>query len=299
MKIAIVGDPHISTGFRGRADDYLKTVLRKIEDIAKENDKVIFLGDLFDTSALPIYVFNETYKVFKRYPDKFHTILGNHDTFHRNLKALNKTTIGSLNLTSVLQIHVKPFDIDNVTFVPVLVDDDIEKIDKATPEKKEILLGHKYFELFVCPEESFERDQLERLNYDLVFLGHDHVPYEPLIIGNTTLYRPGSLTRTTTDLYNKDRKIRYYQLDTETMDVDEKEVQCLPSSEVFLKGSFDKQKDKVVKTDSGNLAKLLAKIDRQTVSKLSLSDTLRKLGGTEEEVQYIRELHLTHNISFN
>ena len=34
MKIAIVGDPHISTGFRARIDDYLRTVLRKIKDIA-------------------------------------------------------------------------------------------------------------------------------------------------------------------------------------------------------------------------------------------------------------------------
>ena len=31
MKIAIVGDPHISTGFRARGDEYLRTVLRKIE----------------------------------------------------------------------------------------------------------------------------------------------------------------------------------------------------------------------------------------------------------------------------
>ena len=30
MKIAIVGDPHISTGFRARVDEYLRTVLNKI-----------------------------------------------------------------------------------------------------------------------------------------------------------------------------------------------------------------------------------------------------------------------------
>lgn len=298
MKIAIVGDPHISTGFRGRVDDYLKTVLRKIESIAEENDYVIFLGDLFDTSALPIYVFNETYKMFKKFPNKFHTILGNHDMFHRNLKALNKTTIGSLSITDVLQIHIKPFEIDGVTFVPVLTDDDCSKVREAQSEK-EILLGHKYFEMFVCPEESFDKDELIQLGYEMVFLGHDHVPYEPMVLYNTTLYRPGSLTRTTTDLYNKDRGIRYYQLNTNTMSVEEKPVMALPSEQVFLKGSFDKPKDKVVRTDSGSLVKLLARIDRQSVNKLSLSETLKKLNGTSEEIQYLRELHLTHNISYN
>lgn len=299
MKIAIVGDPHISTGFRGRVDDYLKTVLRKIEEIAEENDYVIFLGDLFDTSALPIYVFNETYRMFSKHGDKFHTILGNHDMFHRNLKALNKTTIGSLNITNVLQIHVKPFKLGDVLFVPVMTDDNANEIRISEVTNKEVLLGHKYYEMFMCPEESLEREHIERANYEMVFLGHDHVPYEPLLINNTTLYRPGSLTRTTTDMYNKDRLIRYYQLDTKSMAVKEKRVISLPSEQVFLKGSFDKPKEKVIRTDSGSLVKLLARIDRQSVNKMSLDETLRKLKGTAEEIQYLRELHLTNNISYN
>ena len=64
MKIAIVGDPHISTGFRARVDEYLRTVLNKIEQIAEENDKVIFLGDVFDASSMSTYVFNTVYKLF-------------------------------------------------------------------------------------------------------------------------------------------------------------------------------------------------------------------------------------------
>ena len=114
MKIAIVGDPHISTGFRARVDDYLRTVIRKIKDIANENDAVIFLGDVFDTSAMPTYVFNYTYRELKDFKGHLHTILGNHDMFHRNLKSLNKTTIGSLDLTEVIKVHTEPFKLGGI-----------------------------------------------------------------------------------------------------------------------------------------------------------------------------------------
>ena len=297
MKIAIVGDPHISTGFRARVDEYLRTVLRKIEQIAEENDKVIFLGDLFDASSMSTYVFNTVYKLFKEYPNKLHTILGNHDMFHRNLSSLNRTTIGSLQLTDVLAIHTKEFELGGLTFVPVLTDtpaDDIPYDDGTA-----ILLGHKYFEMLVCPEESLEEEDIRRLNYKWVFLGHDHVPYEPKTIGNSVLYRPGSLTRTTTDLYNKDRAIRYYQIDTTDMTVTEKPVFCLPSDQVYLKGSFDKKDKPTYKVDSNSLTKLLAKFDRKSLKGMSLEETLKRCGGSAEEVQYIRELHRMHNISYN
>ena len=301
MKIAIVGDPHISTGFRARVDDYLHAVLNKISEIADNNDRVIFLGDVFDTSAMPTFVFNETYRLLSKYDnDKFHTILGNHDLFHRNLKALNRTTIGSLNLTQVLHVHTEPFTIDGYNFVPVMTDDDVEKIHVAEDnDTKSVLLGHKYFEFYLCPEESITQEDIERLKYKWVFLGHDHCPYSAMQIGQSVLYRPGSLTRTTVDLYNKDRDIQYYQIDTETDTVCQKSIHYLPSDQVYLKGSFDKKDEKVARTKQSNLVKLLARFDRRQKSSISLDKTLLSIGGTQEQVQYLRELHRMHNIKYN
>lgn len=300
MKIAIVGDPHIATGFRARVDDYLRTVLRKIKDIAEENDAVIFLGDVFDTSAMPTYVFNTTYKALEPYKGKLHTILGNHDMFHRNLKSLNKTTIGSLDLTKVIEVHTAPFKVDSVEFVPVMTDDDFLKIPQDETNSK-VLLCHKYYDMMVCPEESLDDSELIDLNYKYVFMGHDHQPYEPMILGNTQVFRPGSLTRTTVDDYNKERGIRYYQINTKDMSVTEKPVRALPSSEVYLKGSFDKQEKQSnkIKTDIHSLSKLLARFDRKQLSNLSLEEVMRRLNGTEEQVLYIRELHRMHNIKYN
>ena len=48
MKIAIVGDTHITEYIREREDNYLNAVLLKLEYIATHNDKVIILGDLFE-----------------------------------------------------------------------------------------------------------------------------------------------------------------------------------------------------------------------------------------------------------
>lgn len=300
MKIAIVGDPHISTGFRARVDDYLRTVLNKIEHIASENDAVIFLGDVFDTSAMPTYVFNTTYKALNKFKGKLHTILGNHDMFHRNVKSLHRTTIGSLDLTETIKVHVKPFTLGGVTFVPVMTDDDFETIP-VDNDNSSILLCHKYYDMMVCPEESFDEGELKELNYKYVFFGHDHMPYEPLAFSNTILYRPGSLTRTTVDSYNEKRDIRYYQLDTETMSVTAQLVPCLPSSEVYLKGAFDKKEVafQAKYNNSANLAKLLAKFDRQTVSNLSLEEVMKKCKASNEVITYIRELHRLHNIKYN
>lgn len=307
MKIAIVGDPHIAQGFRARTDDYLHTVLNKIEYIAQENDYIIFLGDLFDASNMSTYIFNETYKVFSKFPNKCHSILGNHDMFHRNLGSLYRTTIGSLFLTQVLQVHTDSFRINGLEFVPVLTNTPIDKIPVDDTNSK-ILLGHKYFEMWACPEESLEEDDITRLNYRYVFLGHDHMPYDPMKIGPSVLYRPGSLTRTTTDFYNKDRVIRYYQIDldenamkngVEFYTIVEKTIPTLKSEEVYLKGSFDKPVEKAPKVDTSNLKKLLARFDKKSASNISLDQTLRKLGGSDETVFYIRELHLTHNMKYN
>ena len=300
MKIAIVGDPHISTGFRARIDDYLRTVLRKIKDIANENDAVIFLGDVFDTSSMPTYVFNMTYQELEPYKGKLHTILGNHDMFHRNLKSLNKTTIGSLDLTKVINVHTKPFTLGGIMFVPVLTDDEFTSIPRDEDNNK-VLLCHKYFEMMVCPEESLDSSELIDLNYKMVFMGHDHQPYSPLELPNTTLYRPGSLTRTTVDSYNEYRIISYYQIDTDNDSVIEQAVDTQPASEVFLSGSFDKKDDsnKKVKTDNSSLIKLLARFDRKQISNLSLEEVMKKLNASDDQIMYIREIHRTNNINYN
>ena len=156
--------------------------------------------------------------------------------------------------------------------------------------------------MMVCPEESLDASELQDLNYKYVFMGHDHQHYDPISLGNTLLFRPGSLTRHTVDWYNKDRQVMYYQLDTEIGSVKPVDIRMQPSSEVYLKGSFDVNKEatnKRPRTDMQSLSKLLARFDRKQVSNLSLEGVMKQLNGTEEQILYIRELHRLHNIKYS
>ena len=90
MKIAIVGDTHITEYIREREDNYLNAVLLKLEYIATHNDKVIVLGDLFDRPTNSDYLFYRVYSLMKRYEGKFISILGNHDIIKHNYEQINK-----------------------------------------------------------------------------------------------------------------------------------------------------------------------------------------------------------------
>ena len=55
--IGIFIDPHITDRHRCRQDNFLETVLEKIDYIASNNDYVIICGDLFHTNSNSNYIF--------------------------------------------------------------------------------------------------------------------------------------------------------------------------------------------------------------------------------------------------
>lgn len=299
MKIAIVGDPHITEYIRERQDNYLQTVLRKLEYIAENNDKVILLGDVFDKPTNSDYLFYRVYSLMKRHEGKFITILGNHDIIHHNYEQLNKTTIGSLAKTGVIKIETSKFQLGNAEFVVSLCRRDMCSIPVDETNSK-ILIGHNYFE--IEKSESFTADELRKLNYNLVFLGHDHKPYEDMYLGHSILVRMGSLTRKDTQSYNEDRDIKYIQLDDKTM---EYTYQYLPdnivepSSKVFYPDSFGKKTVERIKIDYTQISKLLEKFSKQGAGNISLDNVLRQIGTPVNNINYIKELHEIENIRYS
>ena len=71
-KIGICIDPHITDRHRCRQDNFLETVLGKLEYIAQNNDYVIICGDLFHTNNNSNFIFYQTYKLFNKY--KYHLL---------------------------------------------------------------------------------------------------------------------------------------------------------------------------------------------------------------------------------
>ena len=295
-KIGIFIDPHITDRHRCRCDNFLETALKKIDFIASNNDYVIICGDLFHTNTNSHLIFNKVYKLLMKHHGKFFAIPGNHDLLHNNVSMLEKTTIGSLALTGALKLMLTPFRIDNAWFEVSLVIKDLEKVKRDETNSK-ILIGHNYIEPVGTEKEWFTRDEIRKLNYKLVFLGHDHQPHEEEYIGNTTLIRMGSLTRIDTQPYNKNRGIYYYQLDSETLEYERKEVPCESAQKIFTVEAYNRigrKKEDITFVQIGNA---LAKFKKKDNLNNSLNEKLKKIA-TPQEIEYIKTLHELNNIRY-
>ena len=295
-KIGICIDPHITDRHRCRQDNFLATSLSKLEYIAKQNDFVIVVGDLFHTSSNPTYIFYKVYELLNKYKGKFIAMPGNHDLLHNNLHTLERTTIGSLALTGALRLEFDSFKIDKAEFQISHVMKDLSKVP-VDNENRKILLGHNYLEFPAAPKESLTKQEIYELNYNLVFLGHDHQPHEEELIGDSTLIRMGSLTRIDTQFYNRERKIYYYQLDSNTLDYEKKEVPHEASSKIFTEEAFNrigKIKEDITFVKIGDV---LAKFKKKSNGSNSLNDKLEKIA-TQKEIDYIRMLHEMNNVRY-
>ena len=299
MKIAIVGDPHITEYIRERKDDYLQAVLCKLEYIAENNDKVILLGDLFERPTNSDYLFYRVYSLMKRHDGKFMSILGNHDVIHHNYDLLKKTTIGSLGKTGVLRILRDNFSLGGLDFVVSLCRREMSEIPVDETNSK-ILLGHNYLEM--DEHESFTREEIRNLNYNLVFLGHDHSPHDDEFLGHSILVRMGNLTRKDAQQYNESRDIKYVQLDSETGEYEYKYIPgsiVKPSSEVFYPNTFGKKKIERVQIDYAQMGKLLERFSKQSGGNNSLDATLKRIGTPMRSIDFIKGLHEVQDLYYN
>lgn len=295
-KIGIFIDPHVTDRHRCRQDNFLETVIEKMDYIASQNDYVIDVGDLFHTSSNANHIFYKIYQLMMKHRGKFIATPGNHDLLHNNLHALDRTTIGSLALTGALRLEFNTFKIDNAEFQVSHVMKDLSKIPVDDTNSK-ILLGHNYFEMRGVIKESFTRDEIRDLNYKLVFLGHDHQPHEEELIGESILIRMGSLTRIDTQLYNKERKIYYYQLDSETLEYEKKEVPSKSTSEIYTEEAFSrigKAKEEISFIKIGDV---LAKFKKRQGGVNSLNEKLLKIA-SQAEIDYIKTLHELNGVRY-
>lgn len=296
-KIGILIDPHITDRHRCRQDNFLEAVINKLDHIAKNNDYVIICGDTFHTNSNNNFIFYQVYKLFSKHKGKFIAIPGNHDLLHNNLSNLERTTIGSLALTGALNLQFSSFKIDNAEFVVSHVLKNLEKIPVDVSNSK-ILLGHNYIEMTGAEKESFTKEEIRTLNYKLVFLGHEHKPYDEELVGNSILIRMGSLTRIDTQKYNKERSIYYYQLDSETLEYERIEVPHEEASKIFTVEAFQrigKQKEEVSFVKIGDV---LSKFKKKDTGVNSLHAKLVKLSASEQEIEYIKGLHQIHNVRY-
>lgn len=303
-KIALAIDPHmLERNPRCRKDNYLETVLGKLEYLAENNNYVIIAGDLFHIHSNSTLFFNRVYTLFKKYRGKFHAIPGNHDVFHRNLSALDKTTLGSLYFTDVLELHLEPWYLSGIKFVPVLVNDDPDKI-AIDEENTSVLIAHKFYDNNFDPKESLFPDDIRRLKYNMVFLGHDHKPYEEEFVGDSMIIRMGSLTRMDTQCYNRDREIAYYQLSTAgdgKFEWERKVVPSKPITDIYTEEAINHMSSSGEKKELVSFVQIgdaLAKLTKSSGGIHSLDKTLLRLKCPQTCRDDIKWRHEINHISY-
>ena len=227
-KVMFVGDVHLKAQNPAcRKDNYAEAVLRKLTWIKTYcNDKhindVVFLGDFFDTPTVAWSLFTQVMQILQTFKDsgiRCYALVGNHDIRYDRLETLNETSLGVLFLSGLLI---------RLSENPILLRSDGSKIvgfdftQKITPPCEEcgegaqvICVAHEYFQCGFS-DTSLQCEDLDTAGYAAYVFGHDHAPYMPLKQASWTLYRPGSLSRNSSDAHNLMRIPRVLVYDVST-----------------------------------------------------------------------------------
>ena len=190
MKLIILGDTHF--GMRGDSLEFHNYYKRFYQEvffpyIIENNITTIFqMGDLFDRRKF--INFNTLYLSRQYFFDKikelgleFHTILGNHDIYYKNVLEVNSSQM-LLNNYENITVYDEPnkitFDGVEVDVIPWICSDNEERIKKfIETSTSQICFGHFEIAGFemdkgnVC-HEGLDKKLLNR--YDVVLSGHFH-----------------------------------------------------------------------------------------------------------------------------
>lgn len=236
-KVIFIGDTHLKgTSPVSRSDDYGQSILDKISWVADyatsvKASSLIFLGDLFDSVTVSISYLFKVLSVFKEIRGRglsLYTIVGNHCIKFNRLDTLNQSPLGILVKAGCLSI-LKKLKVDNYTIYGWQYPEEIQK--SQTPMS--ICCAHRYYEL-AFSDQSLSQKDLKELGYQYYILGHGHEPFDTVVGEGYSLYRPGSLSRCTSDKYNRFRIPRILVLDTVSSRFDYVDVKCLPGESIFL-----------------------------------------------------------------
>jgi len=307
--IAWVGDPHLSDiPPRSRKDEYLMSILNKLDAIFLENDLVIVLGDLFDKRNLSNRGVIELVKMLKKHGfPPFYSIPGNHDVYNYNIHTLPKTTLGVLVAVGVVKL-LNQLKVGNILIESLPFERDPE-VPKATmlPDTENVirvLVGHCFFEGSFDPSFSITRSDVMGCGYDFLVLGHDHNVYKPVKVGKTNVVRVSSLSRGTSHEFNLKRMPYYLQTTLPGTVGDgffqQRDVSADLPEEVFREEAIEKGKLTNSVAFSSNLSELLKNFEHQTTlhKKHSLKEILKRMKVPTAIIAYLQDVHERNFINF-
>lgn len=189
MDLVGIIDPHASSRSNIRTGDILEDVNKKLTfvvDYCNANDATLMIaGDVFDKNQVLDVVKNRIAANLKRLKYKALVIPGNHDLRYNNPDQLEYTSIGNLIITGVVELLTTiDYEDFRITSVKPL----------ETIGKPQIAMFHGFLNVDDGLNSVYFTD-LTTQDPCLCLLGHDHVEYEPLLVGTVKVIRPGSFLR--------------------------------------------------------------------------------------------------------
>lgn len=237
--IMFIGDAHLkATSPVSRKDDFPTAILNKLQYLANianihKCNTFMLLGDVFDSPITSLQYLAEVINTFKYIKDKgitVYTIVGNHDIKNNRMDSLQSTALGILISTGCVNLAPRDFIISNTRFKCYNYPDTIEC---KSSDEFVTCVAHLYYE-FNIANDSLTHNDLVTLGYDAMVLGHLHNPCDTITVGKTTLYRPGSLSRSTSEPYNKLRTPRVLLFNCNNHEANYINVACEPADKVFI-----------------------------------------------------------------
>ena len=291
-KIYFVPDVHLQEySPRSRKDSYPTTILEKLEyvvNVVNENNGIcIFLGDIFNAVNLPMNYFYRVVDVFKKFNKVPLIITGNHDIPRNNPEMMDRSPLGLLINTGLAE-ELQHLEIEGKVVVNGFhYTQDIQPASQLTstisPMKK-ICVAHVFFEDKFAENHNLKVEDCVKLGYDYYVLGHLHKPMEDTKVGDSMIYRIGSLSRGTASQDQLDRDNVYIlEYDTLLDKFDKVSVPCLPAKDVFKESVFLRKEEKQ------NMDKILDNL--VFTSNDSIYDVLDK-SEQKKEVKDVVELYL-------
>ena len=196
----IVGDPHIrETKPRARTDEYFPAQwdkLRQILTLGQEHKcPVICVGDFFDHWKPSPELLNKTIDVFREFPDvTFLTIYGNHDLPQHNLELAEKSGLATLQKAGVIGIlpgthwGETPFGESDI---------EIKGRKIAVWHVMTYMAGKLPYP--GCEGMSAQGILKRYSQYDAIFTGHNHQPFQARTDDDRILLNAGSWLRQSVD----------------------------------------------------------------------------------------------------
>ncbi|MGL4865260.1 MULTISPECIES: metallophosphoesterase [Bacteria] len=214
-------DVHFGKKCGIRIDDVDLAIIEKLKQILLyciENkiSVVLTAGDIFDgvnVSRTALFQSWQIFNEFKKNNIDVFVIFGNHDLYRGNYNISQETPLYFLIQTGVVKLYPKLLTIQNTeSEYNVSAFSYHEEIEENKIEQKNsVLIAHTFYDNeFMGKGHNLTKEDVIKLKYHKVILGHDHSRYNDIEFDNGyKVFRFGSLARVSTTPGELSREIGF------------------------------------------------------------------------------------------